>query len=266
MPVDTLLAALTPEARLEAIEVGAQFNKVEVLSQVAATRAAFTQSRAELAQHGYTAEDDAELGELEEAVRSATEDRTSANLETRAGRIAFRRLVTQAKGAVKNGVAVLRNLAATVSRKPDPAAPTAAAQLSAALAVTGPVGRSYSRISQQLDVLLQAFSEVGIAKTGENRGGPEAKAKLEQARRELNAGRPSSLAPNGTPAETQAQNLLEGLAVQYVRAARKAGRAAGDRLGDPALAKSYELHVLYANEVGRREAPPTDGPAPAPSP
>lgn len=261
MPVDALLAALTPEARVEAIDVGSQFNKDEVLSQISVTQAAYARSGAELAQHGFTAEDAAELGELEDAVRSATDERTGANLTTRAGRIAYRRLVTQAKGAVKNGTSVLRNLAATVARKPDPANPTAAAQLTAALAVSGPVGRSYGKISDQLDVLLKAFNEVAIAKVGESRGGPEAKAKLEHARRELDAGRPANLAPTGTPTETQAQNLIEGLAVQYLRAARKAARAAADRLGDPALAKAYELQFLYNSDSRRSGGAAGDGPA-----
>jgi len=264
MPVDALLAALTPEARLEAIDVGSQFNKDEVLSQISVTQAAYARSGAELAQHGFNAEDATELGELGDAVRNATDERVGANLTTRAGRVAYRLLVTQAKGAVKNGISVLRNLAATVARKPDPANPTAAAQLTAALALAGPVGRSYARISDQLAVVLKAFNEVAIAKVGENRGGPEATAKLEQARRALDAGRPANLAANGTPAETQAQNLMEGLAVQYLRAARKAARAAADRLGDPALAKAYELQLLYTSDSARNGGPSSDGPTPPP--
>lgn len=264
MPVDALLAVLTPEARVEAIDVGSQFNKDEVLSQISASQAAYARSGAELAQHGFTAEDAAELAELEDAVRSATDERTAANLTTRAERVAYRRLVTQAKGAVKNGISVLHNLAATVARKPDPANPTAAAQLSAALALAGPVGRSYARISDQLDMLLKAFTDIGIAKAGESRGGPEAKAKLEHARRELDAGRPANLASNGTPAETQAQNLLEGLAVQYLRAARKAARAAADRLGDPVLAQAYELQFLYTSGADRKANVPSDGPTSPP--
>lgn len=250
MAVEALLAALTPEARLEAIDIGAQFNKDQVLDQISASRAAFAQSGAELAQHAYTAEDDAELGEIEVAVRAATGDRTGATLTTRAGRQAYRDLVTKAKGAVKNGTSVLRNLASAVARKPDATNPTAATQIGAALALVGPVGRSSTRISGQLDVLLTAFKDDAIAKAGQGRGGPEAKARVEKARAELDAGRPAHLAPNGTPAETQAQNLLEGLAVHYLREARKAARAASDRLGDPALAKAYELSSLYSSGGG----------------
>lgn len=266
MAVEALLAALTPEARLEAIDIGAQFNKTEVLDQITSTRAAFAKTGGELAQHGYTAADDAELGEVEVSARGATEDRTGAHLTTRGGRDAYRRVVTKAKGDVKNGTSVLRNLASAVARKPDADNPTAGSQIGTSLALAGPVGRSSKKISDQVDILLNAFKDDAIAKAGKDRGIAEAKARLEKARAALDAGRPVHLAPNGTPVETQAQNLIEGLAVHYLREARKAARAAADRLGDPALAKAYELSALYGAGDGGSGHSEIVAPPPPPQP
>lgn len=268
MTIDTILSSLSPEARLEAIEVGAQFNKDEVLSQIALTRAAFAINGAALGRHGFTAEDAAELADVEGAIRGASEGRTDASLEGRASRLAFKQTVSGAKAGVKAATALLRNLGSAVARRPDPDNPEASPKLGAVLAAVGPVGRSPSRIAAQVELLLSALSEPSIAKVGEARGGPEAKAQLEAAQRALEEGRLVRAGSTGTPRETQAQNLLEGLAVQYLREARKAARAAADRLGDPALARAYELTALYAarGEAASSKPTPVVQPLPAPAP
>lgn len=270
MPIDTILSALSPEARLEAIEVGTQFNKDEVLGQIALTRAAFSTTGAALLRHGFADVDAAELGEIEAALFAATEDRADASLDGRAGRIAFRATVSRAKAAAKGTTALLRNLASAVARRPDPNNPDASPRLAAVLAAVGPVGRSATRIASQVDLLLSALGEPSIEKAGESRGVPEARAQLEKARQSLQEGQWVRAANAGTPSQTQAQNLLEGLAVQYLREARKAARAAAERLGDPALAKAYELTALYSDRGGAAPTRPTPvvepQPAPAPEP
>lgn len=268
MTIDTILSLLSPEARLEAIEVGAQFNKDEVLSQIALTRAAFAMSGAALGRHGFTMGDAVELAEVEAAIRGASEGRTDASLEGRASRLAFKQTVSDAKASVKAATALLRNLGSAVARRPDPNNPEAASKIGAVLAAAGPVGRSPSRIGAQVELLLSALGDPSIAKVGETRGGPETKAQLEVAQRALEEGRLVRAGSTGTPRETQAQNLVEGLAVQYLREARKAARAAADRLGDPSLARAYELTALYAprGEPGASRPTPAVEPQPTPEP
>jgi hypothetical protein len=70
----------------------------------------------------------------------------------------------------------------------------------------------------------------------------------------------------GTVAETEQLDQIDGLIVDLVRRARKAARSAARQMGQPALAKAFELDLLYGGTGGNKDeddteesGPPTGG-------
>ena len=117
-------------------------------------------------------------------------------------------------------------------------------------------------LAEQLDLLRGALAAPPIAEVTASRGGPAAVAVLAAAAsgvRAVAAGRPSG---TGTPEETERLNLIDGLIVTLARRARAAARSASDELGQPAMAKAFELSALYAATASATVEPPPAEPAP----
>lgn len=256
MSVESQLAALSPDARIELIDVGEQFNRDVVLDQIEVSLEAFGRTGAELATAGVTAEDADDLRDIQAAIIAAGEDRTSVGTGKSVGRKGYQAAISRGKVACAAAITVLQNSAAALARKPDPTNPDAAATIASFLQKTGSVGRSGTKVIAQLGVLELAFADQAVAKATATRGGPAAKAEIEAAHSACTAARPAHLASGGTPVQTQHQNLLEGLAVSFLRAFRKAARTRAKQLGNPALAKAYELTKLYAGQSSPEPKPP----------
>jgi len=247
MSVESQIAALSSEARADAIDVGAQFSNPQVRNQVARSLAAFVQTGAELAVAGFVAEDAADLKELEPALNEAQAERQDADTTRIVGKRGYRNAVTSGKGAVRAAVTVLQNTASATERRPDSTNPLAPLRIAVALQKLGPVGRTGKKVLNQLEILEATFADEAVTKATANRGGPTTATAITTALAALNAAWPSHIQGGGTPAESQTLNLIEGIAVGLLRAMRKAARERSFQTGNPALAKAYELDLLYVN-------------------
>ena len=256
MSVESQLAALTPEAMEEAVDIGQQFNDDEVLDQVVASLAEYDRTSPDLGEQGFTAEDVQDLRDLEPALRTAGMTRTGALTGTRAGKKAYQNAVTAGKGAFRRAVTVLTNTADFLARRPDASNPTAANLIAVHLGKVGRLGRAGTRVSKQLDDLKVTLANEAVAKAAATRGGPTAKTAVDNALAALQASRPAYLASPGTPTQTRQQNLLEGVSVLLLRSLRKAARERAKQTGDAAFAKGFELSKLYAPESKPSPATP----------
>ena len=129
--------------------------------------------------------------------------------------------------------------------------------------MTNPTERSAESVSPFATLGLD-----GVKAEASKRGADQAIIDLKAGAEALRSADVEGAVPAGTPAETQLLDHLDGIIVGLVRRARKAGRSAADRLGDPAIATAFELSKLYGPSGNAKKnapaAPKGAGNNPAP--
>lgn len=105
-------------------------------------------------------------------------------------------------------------------------------------------GADLNELERQLGLYLGLLAKPAVrAALGDAAASVE--ADLTSSIAALSAARETKTGSRGTPAETAYINLLDGLAVIWVREIRKIARVAADAEGNPAIATDNDLRELY---------------------
>lgn len=244
----SIVEDLSPESRAEYRESGSHFGSQDTKAQGEKAMNALAKYGPVIAPYGFPVADGDRLGAVLGEQTAAGVGRES---EKTAKKVTNKAYVTASKGAKR-----IRRHARTVlenARRPLRESKTgqqAVADIDSVLERTQRSGANAMALAQQLELLHETLSNPTIATAAADRGGPEAIAQIDLALPTLRAADAGRAAPRGTPAETELIDVLDGMIVALVRDARRAARAAAEALGQPAIAKAFELDLLYGTRGG----------------
>ena len=159
---------------------------------------------------------------------------------------------------------ILDNTRRALNDSAEPAAAAGVNVIKVALQQTRSAGADGEKLATQLDTLRAALADPSVSPEALGRGGPEAAIELQSAADALWAVAKERAGAQGTPAETELLDLLDGIIIGLTRGARKAARAAAKRLGTPALTADFDRTKLYASR-GAGKGSPAPEPIPAPT-
>ncbi len=243
-----------PAAKARLIELGSEYSSDDTLAQSDATLKALEDYSAPVGSHGFGADQVSLLTDVRDGISTESVQRNEARADKKQTNAALLDAMFVGKSARFSGRSGLNTARLTLELQGNTDAVRA---IDKALNGTRVAGSSAKTLQEQLRQLRDA-----IAKPDIHAAVPDAdnlQAMLESRAAALGVARRNK-APNpyGTPAETDRLDLLDGLAVELVRAARKAARAASRDLGEPAIADAFELRHLYQS-TGRHTSAQTDG-------
>ncbi|MFO0574951.1 MAG: hypothetical protein U1A78_13260 [Polyangia bacterium] len=256
------LSKLTAERRLAFIRVGKQYSSTDTLRQAALTLQGFARYGKQVGDFGFVQKDaDALAAAQDELVKksSGREDRRAGRRQTAA---AFEAAIRAGKRARQQARAVLQAVESELLDSGDAAAPA----LGSVLVHTRSAGSDSQSLSEQLGQLERALGGKDVAALAKTRGGPAAVAALKAAQAGIASVVTSLPASSDTTDVTEQMDLLDGYIVELVRRARRAARAAAQALGQPDLARAFELSALYSSSAGgdKPDEPPTPPTPPSP--
>lgn len=252
----TKLEALDPEVQKELVEIGEQFSTEDVLRQAAKFTKSWSVSQPPK-RYGFNAADAAALLPLTTAISDISGVRITNNVTRATERDDFRDTITSGKRALSGGRTVLENGDKALQREATDSSKATRSLIRATTDKLGKTGRSKTRLLSQLNTIRTTLQDTNLAAVLTDRGGPEALADIEAAIADLGGKTAPAEKVRGNPVETRQLNLLEGHAVNILRQARAAARDWSLARRNPALAKPYELDLLYATGPTHAEAEPT---------
>ncbi len=247
--------------RARLIRIGRTLSSPDVLAQGNAVLEALDAYGDLLQPYGYGAGDRTELAELRDLGLGLSVDRQAARGESREAAHARAEGMQQGKRVRRQARVVLAATEAQLRRDGREAALAAATRLALGLDATARSGADPVALLTQLERLAALFAEAEVAQAAAERGGAALAESLPAAVAALRELAASAQPPRGTPEATERLDLIDGLIVENVRAARRAARAAADDLGRPALAKAFELSLIAGRP--RHPAAPPASAAPA---
>jgi hypothetical protein len=250
------LDTLPSDVRIELIALGQDFSSEDTYNQANDTLKAYEEYGPLLASHGFPKSDADDLRQLRDLMPTGRSDREQAKQDKKTKRSGGDDALKLGRSARIQGRSVLES---TMEQLKLAGARDAANTAKAALALTTSPEQLGEELALQLDRLQTALSDKAIAPAAVGRGGPEAIAKLASAASGLRGVVQAGASKAGTVAETQQLNLLDGLIVKLVRAARAAAESASKELGDPAMLDAFKLDRLYAgrSKQAKKEGGPT---------
>lgn len=247
------LEAMPGEVREDHINQGRGFGSPDTLAQADATLAGVAAHGEVLAEHGFGPEDVEDLTEARDRLVGAGVVRETKRASNKTTQKTFLAAMKKAKQERKRGRAVLSRSAVKLRQNGTQAELDAATSAAAVLEKTARSGANPETLATQLDLLGAELAKAPVAAVAASRGGPKAVAEMAKAAAELR--KPGLRPAKGTVAETEYVDLLDGIIVSLVRAARAAARSAAAELGRPALAKAFELTELYRNAAAAPQEP-----------
>lgn len=244
---------LSPTIRSKYIVIGRKFGSDRTYAQGVETYNGAMTHAAALKAYGFSPAKANRLGEATDALKALGGDRELARLA--AGQGTDARHAAQAAGkAARRKASSVMELALDELRLAG--FETVAADAERVLRQTTSSGSDLSLLDRQLETLTGAFTSPEMSELTDDAGGPEALEALTNARQMLAPvlGRGRTHAGN-TPIETERLDILDGIIVELCRQARAASRKAAIALAQPAMAKAFELDVLYGRKKSSTEAP-----------
>lgn len=263
-------STLSPQARAGYVRIGRSVGCMAALAQANKTLGALAIHGAELVRHGFGSPDTQMLTDARDALQVEHVGRGVEVTGKRVSRSAVKTALERAAAERDAARTILEGAHATLVQTGDAAA---ASKVEAALKLTAVApARKANLVADQLEHLHAALTDPDVAPAAADRGGPEAAVDLAAIIATLRAAVQKRKGGPGAPMATERLNLLEGVAVTLARRAHKAARAAGRRLGKPALAVEFDLTHLRSRSSSRPataapkvDAPKVDAPkAPAP--
>lgn len=258
MPLN--LEGIPADVRDRLTKTGQGFSSPDSLEQAYLTLSGLEKFRAELEQYGgFTAADETELVDARDHHLIAGVDRDEAIAKRKSTNQTL--LEAQFDGKEKRSRArmILMNGRSRLLRQGKREAVRA---IDAAIDTTTSAGSDPDALRRQLGVLAAVITDnADVAGAIPN---AEALAtELTTAAATIQAAHAVKPVGGGTPTETAALDLVDGLIVELCRAARRAARAAARALGRPEIAKAFELKALYKKTRRAQTETETD-PAPTP--
>lgn len=246
MPIN--LEAISPARRAAFISVGKQYGSSDTLAQADKTLNAYDKYAGAVAAHGFVADDAADLRELKALLEAAGVSRETVRADKKSTNAALANVLRKGKGSRRRLRSVLEQVAARVARSGGDE--VAARAIEGVLAQTRTSGVSPGELATQLGVLLGVLTSSPVASLAAERGGMAAAEEATAIAGELRSLAADVTTTRGTPAETERLDLLDGLIVDLVRAARAAARSAATAAGEESIAKDFELSELYRSSGG----------------
>lgn len=238
---------IAPAAQAQYIRIGENFGTDEVLAQINRTTTALSSFGTVVGEHGFGPPLVTLLADVREAMNLAQDEREGALVDKKVTNNALLLAMFAGKGirlttrAALSGAAFQLMLQGKVDE---------ANAIEATLQRTRTAGADAKVLREQLMLLDKLFDDEAIR--GATANAESLRTTLTTRAAALDTASQVKSAPLGTPEETEYVNLLDGLGVELVRIARRAARAAARELGQPAIAKAFELNELYRS-TGRRD-------------
>lgn len=250
---------ISPEAKSAFIALGRTFGSEDTLAQAQLTQNAYTHHGPALADHGYSADDAAELVDYTNALLSATADRHSARAGKQMHGSVYVDTVQTGRNLRTRAISVARSTKTALLKVGGEGEKAAAGSIQSVLHLCAELPGDGDALASQLEQFVPLFKNATIAAAAQNRGGPPLIQEIEAAVPALRAAAVASSTPRGTPSQTELLDLLDGLIVENCRAARRAARSASRELGEDAIAKTFELTALRkASKKGQKGQAPTE--------
>lgn len=244
MPFDR--NTIAPTAQRYYIDIGGGFGSDDTVRQADATLLAIAKYQDVLARHGFGAARALTLDELRQEVRSALAERAAVRAGKKSTNAALLRAIEDGKTARFTIRASLDDARFALFNRGELAAVN---DIDAVLATTSSAGPDSAALAEQLGALSKVAAKAAItAALGDQAASLQtlASERIEA----LHTAKAAKPPPYGTPAETEYLDLLDGMIVELVRMARRAARAASRALGQPVIAKEFELVELYRAKRG----------------
>jgi len=243
------LSDISPEARAAFIKDGERWGSEDTLDQANLTLKGYEAHGEKLAAFGFSSEDAAEIKDARDALIEAgvgrEAKRTSKKIDTAAHAAAMR----EGQAIRLRARAVLTGSRRSLLRE---GKAEAVQKLDAVLERESVAAEDAEGLAKQLDALQGVLKDLTIAKAAKTRGGPQAVADLAARASGLREAAQAKAGPRGTPVETEALDLIDGIIVSLARSAREAADAAAKELGEPAIATAFELSALYKRRVKKK--------------
>lgn len=248
------LSQIPAHARALLIKDGENFSSNDTLEQANKTLNAFDLHGNKLAPYGFVADDAAELKDARDALIGAGVSRDSKRHSKRIDTAAYQSAVQDGMQVRTRAIAIAASTKRVLLRadKKD-----AVHKIDTLLKHESEAAGQADLLAKQLDGLQALFSDADIADAAKSRGAPQLVLDLQGIAANLRAVCESKAEPRGTPLETATLDLIDGIIVSLVRAARKASKAASKGLGDPSIATAFELSSLYRPRPKPNAAPET---------
>ncbi len=231
-------------AKLEAVTLGRRYNSKHTYMQAELTLKAYDSHGAQVAEHGYGPGDAAELKDLRDALYAMGVTREETRSAKKVDGAAYLGAMRDGKRVRQRSRAVLGNTQELLENMGTAEALEKAQWIGGVLAQTSVVGKDAPKLSGQLGQMVPLLKDVMIGEAAKDRGGAKALADLEGMVVKLLEAAAAEATQAGTPTETEALDLLDGLVVRNCRRAREAARSASRELGEESIAKAFELSAL----------------------
>ncbi|MFO0748091.1 MAG: hypothetical protein U1F43_20905 [Myxococcota bacterium] len=248
--IDAKLDKIPATERKALIADGRRFGSESTQAQARKTINAHATFAAQVEARGFPAKKLEELKWCDAALTTAGVGREATRIGAKTTNVAVLDAMQLGKGLRFDLVAILSGAADDLARTEDGSGAALAKEIEVTLAHTGNAGVNPLIVADQLD-LLTALANKDAVKAVLDAGSAATVTEAQAASAKIRQLEAATVGPSGTPAETQRLDLIDGLIIRLARQARKAARAAAHRLGDPAIAKAYQLTELY----GERSTP-----------
>jgi len=259
------LSSLSPQARLQCIRIGRRWSSEDTIAQADDVLKALEVHGATLANHGFSAEDAQRLAAVRNALDAKVHGSSGdGDVPPKVTSAAYLEAMREGKRVRKLARTVLASVEGIFAERRGTTAESALHRLITVLGETQSSGADDEALVHQLELLQGALRDPDVGAEAVSRGGLLALREIESALAKLRAiAEPSPAASEELSAADEC-NLLDGIIVFLVRAARRAARIAATWTGNPELAQAFELtklHASAANPLGllnEREPSPAD--------
>jgi hypothetical protein len=239
------LENLPPEEQERLVDLGRQYSSEDTLKQANQTLKASETHGAILAEHGFDAEDGAELAEARDLLIAAGVGREEAKAGKKETNTALLEAMRDGKLLRLRTRSVLRGVSRRLAKSSAPPDKEARAAVEARLEQTRSSRADSEKLAVQLDQLGKLFSNAAVAARAQSRGGASLSQELTAGAQKIREAAQAKPTSRGTPAETRRLDLLDGIIIELTRDAREASRTASRARGDASIAKDFELRYLY---------------------
>jgi hypothetical protein len=252
--LDTIPSVL----REKQIRIGRGFPASHTLEQADETLRSLGLFGSYLVAEGFTATDGERLAAARDLLIAAGVTRETVRGNRKSTRKAVATHLREAKGKRLRARTILENTKSNLELRTDPAAVEAVRLIEGALLQTQSAGADPEPLATQLEVLHNALGHTVVREEAEGRGGAQAMEDLVASAGALRGATRNNTKRRGTAAETERLDQIGGIVVDLARRARKAARSAARQMGQPSIAKAFELDLLYGATGGAKEEDDTE--------
>lgn len=243
LSMSLVILELPADVRAKLALDGRKFGSPDVLKQIDQAVKGFDMFLVSLSPHGFVAKDVALLKEVQRQLEEKLSGRVDVQLEKKGMTLDERALVGVGKMARSSARSVVTNALAELQL-------TGAAQaLQTPLIVVLKDTRLTPKVSvdvaDQLERLSKVLGAEALKEVVQERGGGDLAASLAEKAMALREMISARTQPLGTPEQTEALDVLDGLAVSLLRRARRAASAATRATGNRAITDAFKLTHLY---------------------